>query len=199
MTNIVFRRASAADYPAIVLLHRENLYTNLSDQEQKDGFLSLDISEQQLSEANEDLAVIVAIQEQSVVGYVFGTTIDYNRQFPLLKYMISLYEETKFQGRLLSNYRSFLYGPVCVAFTHRGTGLVQGLFQELLTQVAGRYEAGTAFVSKNNPRSLRAHIQKLGMEVLRDFEFKGKEYNMLGFKSAIPQKAADDLSRDWAR
>ena len=181
MAHIVFRQASVADYPAILVLHRENLSTNLSDQEQKDGFLSLDISEQQVVAANEDLAVIVAIQERSVVGYVFGTTIDYNRQFPLLNQMISLYEETKFQGRPLSNYRSFLYGPVCVALTHRGTGIVQGLFQELLNQVAGRYEAGTAFVSKNNPRSLRAHIQKLGMEVLTDFEFNGKQYLMLGF------------------
>lgn len=54
-------------------------------------------------------------------------------------------------------------------------------FFELLIQVAGRYEAGTAFVSKDNPRSLQAHIHKLGMEVLRNFEFNGKPYVLLGF------------------
>lgn len=128
MTNIIFRRALAVDYPSILVLHRKNLFSNLSDQERQDGFLSLDISSQQLAAANENLAVIVAVQEKLVVGYVCGTTQEYNRQFPLLNHMMSLYEETRFQGRPLSNYRSFLYGPVCVATAYRGTGILQGLF-----------------------------------------------------------------------
>ena len=68
--------------------------------------------------------------------------------------MMSLYPETLFQGQPLSNYHSFLYGPVCVATDYRGTGILQGLFQKLLAQVALRYNVGVAFVAKDNPRSL---------------------------------------------
>lgn len=181
LTNIIFRRASAADYPGILVLHRKNLVSNLSPIERKNGFLSIDINEQQITTANKDLAVIVAVRDKSVIGYIWGTTQEYNQQFPLLKYMMSLYEETLFQRQPLSSYRSFLYGPVCVAISYRGTGVFQGLFQELLAQVALQYDAGVAFVAKDNLRSLRAHTQKLKMEVLKEFEFNGNFYFLLGF------------------
>ena len=181
MTDIIFRRASAADYPDILVLHRKNLFSNLSDQSRQNGFVSIDMDDSQLAAINEDLAVIVAVQEKLVVGYVCGTTQEYSVQFPLLKHMMSLYQETLFQGQPLSNYHSFLYGPVCIATAYRGTGVLQGLFQALLAQIATRFNAGVAFVAKDNPRSLRAHTQKLGMELLTDFEFNDKSYVMLGF------------------
>ncbi|MEW5856232.1 MAG: hypothetical protein AB1861_02415 [Cyanobacteriota bacterium] len=81
----------------------------------------------------------------------------------------------------MSNYHSFLYGPVCVATTYRGAGILQGLFQALLAQAATRFNAGVAFVANDNPRSFRAHTQKLSMEMLRDFEFNGKSYCILRF------------------
>lgn len=182
MTSIIFRRASAADYPEIITLHRKNLFSNLSHLERQNGFLTVDIKDDsQLAAINEDLAVIVAVQEKAVVGYVCGITQEYSQQIPLLKYMMSLYPETMFQGQPLSNYRSFSYGPVCVATVYRGTGILQGLFQALLAQVATQYNAGVCFLAKDNPRSLRAHTQKLGMQPLRDFEFNGKSYFILGF------------------
>lgn len=186
MTNIIFRRASAADYPEIIALHKKNLFSNLSDIERQDGFLSIDISEPLLAAINEDVAVIVGVQEKVAIAYVCATTQEYSQQIPLLKYMMSLYPETMFQGQPLSNYRSFLYGPACVAAAYRGTGILQGLFKALLAQVATQFNAGVAFVAKDNPRSLRAHTQKLGMEMLRDFEFNGKSYFILGFP-VLPQ------------
>jgi|SRR6476469_2344163 len=182
MTNIICRRALAADYPGIIALHRQNLFSNLSELERHNGFLSIDFKDaSQLATINEDVAVIVAVQENTVVGYVCATTQEYSQQIPLLKYKMSLYPETMFQGQPLSNYRSFSYGPVCVAAAYRGTGILQGLFQALLAQVATRFNAGVAFVANDNQRSLRAHTQKLGMEMLRDFEFNGNSYAMIGF------------------
>lgn len=108
MTNIIFRRASATDYPDILALHQRNLFSNLSDLERQDGFLSIDFSDSQLAAINKDLAVFVSVQEKSVIGYVCGTTQEYSQQIALLKYMISLYEETLFQGQPLSNYHSFM-------------------------------------------------------------------------------------------
>lgn len=181
MNKIQFKRAETADYSAIVALHRANLWQNLTEPQRQDGFLSVDWNEAQIKEANTDLAVMVAIAEQSVVGYMGATTIAYNQQFPLLKAMIKLYQETLWGDRLLNHYRSFIYGPVCVAPAYRGTGVLQGLFQALLSEVAGQYEIGTAFVAQQNQRSFKAHTHKLGMEVLREFEFKGNTYVLLVF------------------
>lgn len=186
MPNLVIRKAQPADYPGILALHRENLISNLPASQRQDGFLSLDITESQIAQANEDFTAIVARVDMPhsnnpVIGYVWGTTPDYNRQYPLIKAMMALYPSVEWQSRPLSNYRLFIYGPVCVAKAYRGQGVLQALFQELLQQASGRYEAGSAFVAKDNPRSLFAHTQKLGMEPLREFEFKSKNYVLLGF------------------
>ena len=155
----------------------------MSELERQNSFLSIDFKDDsQLAAINEDVTVIVAVQEKVVVGYVCATSQEYSQQIPLLRYMMSLYPETMFQRQPLSNYRSFSYGPVCVATAYRGTGILQGLFQALLAQVATRYNAGVCFLAKDNPRSLRAHTQKLGMELLRDFEFNGEFYFIVGFK-----------------
>lgn len=95
MTNIIFRRASAADYPEIIALHRKNLFSNLSELERQNGFLTVDFKDDsQLAAINEDVTVIVAVQENTVVGYVCATSQEYSQQIPLLKYMMSLYPET---------------------------------------------------------------------------------------------------------
>jgi len=169
------------DYPAIVKLHQANLWRNLSPEERLDGFLSVGWDRTQIEAANHDLAVMVAESDSSIIGYLGGTTIAYSRQFPLLNAMIELYPEIQFQGRSLAEYQSFVYGPICIHTHYRGTGVLQALFQALLKQVAGQYDVGIAFVSQQNPRSWQAHTQKLGMEVLRDFEFKGNSYGVLGF------------------
>ncbi|MEP0859755.1 hypothetical protein [Trichocoleus sp. DQ-U1] len=69
MTNIIFRRALAADYPEILALHRKNLVSNLSELEQQNGFLSIDFKDDfHLAAINENLAVMVAVQEKLLVG-----------------------------------------------------------------------------------------------------------------------------------
>ncbi|MBE9179869.1 hypothetical protein IQ268_14960 [Oculatella sp. LEGE 06141] len=181
MKTIVYRPALPADYSDILTLHQANLVSNVPDEQRHDGFLSVDMNAEQLAAMHEDLAMIVAVDDASVVGYLGATTIAYNRQIPLLNHMISLYQDTPFQGRSLNEYHSFLYGPVCVATGYRGSGVLQGLFYELLFQVKGQYEVGVAFVAKANSRSLYAHTQKLNMEALREFEFNGNHYLMLAF------------------
>ncbi len=93
----------------------------------------------------------------------------------------SLYPTTPFLGRPLDQWRRFVYGPVCVARDARGSGVLQALFAGLLDEVAGRYDVGAAFADAANPRSLQAHVRKLGMQVLRGFEFEDRSYHLLAF------------------
>lgn len=187
-----YRRALEADYPAIAKLHHDNLWQHLPPDQRQDGFLSIEWTVEQIASANKDLAVVVAVDEAvdqkgnegAIAGYLGGTTVPYNLRFPLLRKMINLYPETPFQGRPLSEYQSFLYGPVCVAAPHRGTGVLNGMYRELLVQAAKQYEVGVAFVARTNGRSFRAHTHKLGMTHLRDFDFKGTPCTMLAFPVA---------------
>ena len=49
-------------------------------------------------------------------------------------------------------------------------------------EVAGRFEVGVAFVARNNPHSLKAHVAGLGMAEVGEFEVKGSVYVILAFK-----------------
>jgi hypothetical protein len=51
----------------------------------------------------------------------------------------------------------------------------------------GQLDVGVAFVSEKNPRSLRAHQDKLRMEVVDEFEFNGQQYNTLVFWSGAAE------------
>ncbi len=184
MGKIVYRRATPEDYPSILALHHSNLRDILTEAQRKDGFLSMPVTVEQIAAANEDLAVIVADRDGSILGELFATTNEQAAQFPLLRRMMELYDTTLFMGKPLSEYRTFLYGPVCVAREARGTGVLESLFREMLRHFAGRYEVGTLFIDKMNERSIQAHTRKLGMQVLRPFDFAGRSYLLLAF--AVP-------------
>jgi hypothetical protein len=68
-----------------------------------------------------------------------------------------------------------------VARSHRRRGLLRGLYDALRREVAGGYDAGVAFVAKDNQRSLAAHADGLGMTIAGDFVFNGKQYWILAF------------------
>ncbi len=68
--------------------------------------------------------------------------------------------------------------------------MLRGLYEMLLREVAGKYEVGTAFVSKDNPHSLAVHVNGLGMGIAGEFEFKDRNYDILAFSLTRNRKGA---------
>jgi predicted GNAT superfamily acetyltransferase len=100
--------------------------------------------------------------------------------------MVERFAHTHFLGRALSSQRCFVYGPVCVARERRGEGVLRGLYDALRREVAGDYDAGTLFIAKDNPRSLAAHADGLGMTLAGDFGFDNRDYWILAFAVPLP-------------
>jgi predicted GNAT superfamily acetyltransferase len=96
--------------------------------------------------------------------------------------MIESYDRVTFEGKPLSFFNSYIYGPVCIARQHRRRGLLRGLYEAQKKDLAGRYEVGVAFVSRSNPHSLQAHVAGLNMIEVGDFELKGNVYVILAFR-----------------
>lgn len=176
-----FKRATAKDVPAILQLQAANLVANLDAADRQDGFLSAEFTRRQLEEMATDIAIVVASEQGSVLGFLCAARCEYCTQFPLVAAMIRTFSEVQFQGRPLSAYRSFIYGPVCIARAQRGRGLLVGLYQALLNTVEGKYEVGVALIAKENPRSLRAHVRKLAMTPVGEFDFAGRWFDILAF------------------
>jgi hypothetical protein len=51
----------------------------------------------------------------------------------------------------------------------------------LLAEMAGEFEVGVTLVSDDNPHSLQAHIDGLGMDDVARFEHGGRQYHLLAF------------------
>jgi hypothetical protein len=176
-----YARTDGSNYAGILALQEANLFGNLSAEARADGYLSARFSRAQFERMNADVAVVAATQGDRVAGYLCASSVDFNRQFPLLAAMIRCYDDVTFRGRSLAEQNTFVYGPVCVARTDRGSGVLRGMFDELRREVAGRFDAGACFVAAGNARSLAAHQQGLGMLRVAEFEFQQRGYHILAF------------------
>ncbi|MFC1824301.1 hypothetical protein ACFL9T_16450 [Thermodesulfobacteriota bacterium] len=156
--------------------------SNLAEEDKRDGFLLVEFSPQQFEEMNSEIPIIVADLGSQLGGYLCAASLQSSAKIPLLAHMMSLFREVSFNSYALNRYRSFLYGPICIEKSFRGRGVMEGLFNHLLHNLEEKFDVGVLFVSQNNPRSLHAHLSRLKMEKVCEFEFNDQEFNLLAFE-----------------
>ena len=182
MSPIEYRRAVPADYQEILRLQSANFIANLSDEERKKGFLSAQFTLEQTAQIAEDLGTTLAVVDGRVAGFVCAFRNEFETGSPVIARMMASYDRLVFEGRPLSSFQSYIYGPVCIAKEYRGRGLLRGLYEKQKSDLAGRFDIGIAFVARNNPHSLAAHVHGLGMVEAGDFTFKENRYATLAFR-----------------
>jgi hypothetical protein len=182
MSDASYRRGLPEDYAAILDLQSANYIANLSAHEREQGFLSAQFTLEQTTQITEDLGTIVAVIDDQIVGFVSASRNEFETGSPVIAKMLESYDRMIFEGRALKSFRSYIYGPVCVARDFRDRGLLRGLYEAQKKDLAGYFEIGVAFVSRSNPHSLAAHVKGLGMTEVGDFECRGNIYVTLAFR-----------------
>jgi predicted GNAT superfamily acetyltransferase len=182
MASWVFRRAKPGDYSVILRLQRANFVGNLSEEERREGFLSAEFSLEQVAEMAQDLGTTIATVDGDLVAFLCAFRNEFNHGSPVIAKMLDTYAVIKFDGKSLSSYNSYIYGPVCIHRDYRRRGLLRGLFEAQKEDLAGQFDVGVAFVSRSNAHSLNAHIAGLGMTEVGDFELNGNVYVILVFR-----------------
>jgi predicted GNAT superfamily acetyltransferase len=177
-----YRRATAADYPQILELQSANYIANLSETEREEGFLSAQFTAEQTAQIAEDLGTSVAIVNDRVAGFLCAFRSEFPTGSAVIAEMLHAYPAFRFEGRPLSTFASYIYGPVCIAREHRGRGLLRGLYETQKRDLAGQFEIGVAFVSRSNAHSLQAHMTGLGMTEVGDFQLVPNTYVALAFR-----------------
>jgi hypothetical protein len=181
MSLIEYRRARPDDYPAILDLQSANFIANLSAAERKEGFLSAQFTVEQTARIAEDLGAMVAVVDNRVAGFLCAFRNEFDTGSAVIAKMLDSYDRLIFQSKPLSSFSSYIYGPVCIGRDYRRRGLLRGLYEAQKKDLAGQFEIGVAFVSRNNPHSLSAHVAALGMIEAGDFDVKGNIYATLAF------------------
>jgi hypothetical protein len=187
VSKIQYRRATPDDYAAILDLQCANYLANLSEEEREQGFLSAQFTPKQTAQIAEDLGTMVALVDDQVVGFLCAFRKEFPTGSPVIAKMLEAYDRLIFEGRPLSAFNSYIYGPVCIGRGYRRRGLLRGLYEAQKKDLAGQFEIGVAFVSRSNPHSLSAHVGGLAMSEAGDFEVKGNVYATLAFR--VPAQA----------
>lgn len=188
------RQAKSSDTPGILALQNRNLLSNLSEAEQKNGFVTTAFAVAQIEALMADGGVFVAVESsaddrsETVIGYVFAGSWAYFAQWPIFPFMLARLPALDLGGRLPFNVinepNSFQYGPVCVDAAYRGQGVFPRLFETMRLGMCERFPIGVTFINRLNPHSYHAHTKKLGMTVIDEFEFNGRPYYGLAFDMA---------------
>jgi hypothetical protein len=182
MRSVEYRRAGSHDYTAILHLQRVNYYGNLSVEERKEGFLSAEFTPEQVAAMAKDLGIMIAVCTDQLAGYLCAFRNEFNHGSPVVAKMLESYDRVKFEGKPLSTYNSYIYGPVCIDRSYRGRGLLRGLYEAQKNDLARNFEVGVAFVARDNPHSLQAHVSGLGMTEAGDFTARDNIYVILAFR-----------------
>lgn len=174
--------AEEKDYAGIVTLAGLNVGDDLSPEERlRGGFLSVRFTREQIAGMAQSLGIVVAKQDEAVVGFISNSRLDFAGQPPIIRSMHAEFPHLHWQGRPLSEVNLFLYGPVCIDVSQRGKGLLRKMLEAVKAGTQGRFEAGVAFVAEANPRSLAAHVEGLGMSNVGRFEHQHNGYRVLVF------------------
>lgn len=182
MQGIEYRRAGPEDYAEIVRLQRANYIANLTAEERREGFLSAEFSLDQVAAIASDLGIAIVTMDDALAGCLCGIRREFDHGSPVVEKMLESYDQAWFQGKPLSVFNSYIYGPVCIARQYRRRGLLRGLYDFQNKDLAGQFEVGVALVSHSNPHSMQAHVEGLGMTEAGEFELNGNLFAILAFR-----------------
>lgn len=179
--SLIFSHARPEHIEGILQLQAANLLAKMPVEKQGDGFVTTAITAAQYQELIDKEYLFVATDGDAVVGYVVCADWVFLSQWPIFAYMVTLFDSFTFAGETMSVQNSYQYGPICVAASHRGQGVLQGLYDYARRAMAGRFPYGLTFINQRNPRSFAAHTKKLNLTVIREFGFNDQRYYYLGF------------------
>lgn len=179
---MIYRNAIINDIPAIFELQQTYHVATINEADKKDGFVTTLFTEEQLTELIErENGIALACDGDRIAAYAMAASWEYWSKWPLFQHMIQDLPHTQYLGRSLSVENSYQYGPICIHKDYRGTDVLPELFAFSAAQMSRRYPILITFINHINPRSYAAHTKKLGLDVIKNFDFNNNHYYELGY------------------
>lgn len=161
---------SDEDLRQIMALQRQNLYKNTPATYQQDqGFTTVEHSFEVLKQMNEALPQIIAKDGDTLAGYALVMPRTFGQLVPELVPMFDIVAELDWQGKRIGDYRFYVMGQICVAESHRGQGIFDGLYTAHKEHFSPDFELCVTEVAVRNTRSQRAH-ERVGFRTIYTYE-----------------------------
>jgi len=180
-----YRNATLKDIPEISKLQQKYNVLTISEEDRPNGFVTTLFSEEQFKDLIEkENGLAIACDGDKVVSYVMAASWQFWSAWPLFQHMIKDLPNTKYLDQVLSLENSYQYGPICIDKDYRGTEVLANVFEFSRIQMNKRYPILITFINHINPRSYSAHTTKLGLDVIKSFEFNNNQYYELGYDTS---------------
>jgi len=188
---MIYRNATIEDIPAISELQKKYHVTTISEEDKPDGFVTTLFTEEQFKDLIEkENGLAIACDAGKVVAYAMAASWQYWAQWPLFQYMIEDLPNIKYLDQILSTDNSYQYGPICIDKDYRGSEVLPNVFELSRIQMNKRYPILITFINHTNHRSYNAHVNKLGLDVIKSFEFNNNQYYELGYDTSKKTKGS---------
>jgi predicted GNAT superfamily acetyltransferase len=160
---VVVARAQGADVDGIVALARLN-------EAEAGGTLTGRRTPEAVAAAIARLPNIVARRDGGIVGFLLTADKAAPDLPPVVRAMLAAYS---------GGADAYIYGPICVASSERGGGVMAAMVDEVKRLLPGR--EGILFIRRDNGASLRAHL-KLGMSEVAGFVHDGADFAVFAYR-----------------
>jgi hypothetical protein len=179
------KMAQLDEIDGVLQLHAKYQIDTIAEEDKKDGFVTTSFTRGQMMRLiEEENGLFIAKANDCIVGYAMAASWQFWSAWPIFSYMISRMGDLELDGAKRNVANSYQYGPVCIDKAYRGTGLLEKLFEFSVETMSKRYDMLVTFINKNNPRSFKAHTQKIGLTVIGEFEFNGNQYYELVYDTS---------------
>ncbi|MDF2678419.1 MAG: hypothetical protein K0Q97_2771 [Bacillota bacterium] len=180
-----YRSAELKDIPGIILLEKKYHKDSISEEDKPGGFIGTFFSENKLKRLiEEEKGLVVACDGEKVVGFANSASWQFWETWPVFHAMINDLPNIKYKDTVLSVDNCYQYGPVCIDKDYRGTEVLPNLFECSRQLMKDRYPILVTYISQDNQSSFQAHSRKLGLDVVKQFEFHGNKLFVLCYDTS---------------
>jgi len=174
------REAREQNINQVLSLHAQYQLATIAEEDKQDGFVSASFSRDELLQLIEqEQGLIIATLDDQVVAYAIIASWEFWSAWPMIQYLESKLDTLRYNGESITTLNSCQYGPVCIHKAVRGTGVLEKLYEFCQQKAQHQYRYFVTFISKQNPRSYKAHTTKTNLLHVTSFAFNDKEYDQL--------------------
>lgn len=170
---------SPVDLSNILVLQAKNTKLSLSKIEQeKQGYVSVRHTFDQLEKMNATAAQIIAVDGKTLVGYALVMPRTLKATIPILMPMFALLDTLNYRNIPVKELNYYVMGQICVAENYRRQGVFRKLYEAHRRRFSMTYDCCITEVSSGNLRSMQAHLA-IGFELLHTFTDATDEWNIV--------------------
>lgn len=170
---------TSCELQQILLLQEKNHVTNMSLEKKKyNGFLTVKHDFDLLQKMNDSSAQIIALENNTVIGFALVMFKSFGEMIPVLKPMFAIFETFEYQNKKLIDYDFYVMGQICIDENFRGKGIFEKLYLKHKDCFSTRFELCLTEVSTSNLRSMKAH-KKVGFKTIHTYTDSADTWNIL--------------------